>query len=62
MDIIELVSTYQIAQTADYIKSKNFTKVVLQFSNQLLPISFKIKRELENICNEDVKFYILCDK
>ena len=62
MDIIQLISNYQIPQTADYIKSKNFTKIVLQFSNELLPISFKIKKELEKMCSADVQFYILCDK
>lgn len=62
MDIIQLISDYQIPQTADYIKSKNFMKIVLQFSNELLPISFKIKNELEKMCSENVQFYILCDK
>ncbi|XP_059655042.1 uncharacterized protein LOC132302174 isoform X2 [Cornus florida] len=71
---MELESDYEIARTANFIRSRNFTRVALQFPDELLKDSIRVVsalrdklRSLNKPCGEDIQnnrdvgLYVMAD-
>ncbi|KAA8544773.1 hypothetical protein F0562_019523 [Nyssa sinensis] len=71
---MELESTYEIARTANFIRSRNFTRVALQFPDELLTDSTRVVSALrEKLCSleesyigsdrngRDIGLYVMAD-
>ncbi|KAG1943229.1 2-(3-amino-3-carboxypropyl)histidine synthase subunit [Pimephales promelas] len=54
-----LMQLYQIAETCRFVTSNQFTKVALQFPDELLPDAVRVSAEIEN--ETKAKTYILGD-
>ncbi|XP_056104397.1 2-(3-amino-3-carboxypropyl)histidine synthase subunit 2 [Rhinichthys klamathensis goyatoka] len=54
-----LMQLYQIAETCHFVTSNQFTKVALQFPDELLPDAVRVSAEIEN--ETKAKTYILGD-
>ncbi|XP_077085359.1 2-(3-amino-3-carboxypropyl)histidine synthase subunit 2 [Siphateles boraxobius] len=54
-----LMQLYQIAETCDFVTSNQFTKVALQFPDELLPDAVRVSAEIEH--ETKAKTYILGD-
>ncbi|KAK4743992.1 hypothetical protein SAY87_010304 [Trapa incisa] len=68
----ELESRFEVSRTTNYIHSRNFTRVALQFPDELLKYSTKVVSSLRNKLlslkasnasevKEDVRFFVMAD-
>lgn len=66
---MELESNYEIARTASFILSRNFTRVALQFPDELLKDSTRVVRALrdklrsseDSVSDKDIGLYVMAD-
>ncbi|KAF7131843.1 hypothetical protein RHSIM_Rhsim09G0010700 [Rhododendron simsii] len=66
---MDLESNYEIARTASFIRSRNFTRVALQFPDELLKDSTRVARALrdklrsseDNASDKDIGLYVMAD-
>ncbi|PKA56256.1 hypothetical protein AXF42_Ash011186 [Apostasia shenzhenica] len=58
---MDLLSNYEISRTADFIRSRSFTRVALQFPDDLLRDSTKVARALRSELGRRVRLFVMAD-
>lgn len=58
---MELESNYEIARVAEFICSRSFTRVALQFPDELLKDSMRVVKALRRELDPLVKLYVMAD-
>ncbi|XP_072961443.1 uncharacterized protein [Typha angustifolia] len=58
---MDFESGYEIASTVDYIRSRNYTRIVLQFPDELLKDSARVAKALRRELGKGVRFYVMAD-
>ncbi|KAG8363770.1 hypothetical protein BUALT_Bualt19G0056900 [Buddleja alternifolia] len=58
---MELESNYEIRRVADFIRSNYFTRVALQFPDELLKDSMRVVKALRQELSSSVKLYVMAD-
>ncbi|XP_073140500.1 uncharacterized protein [Henckelia pumila] len=58
---MDLESNYEISRVANFIRSNNFTRVALQFPDELLKDSTMAVKALRQVLDSSVKLYVMAD-
>ncbi|GER55411.1 diphthamide biosynthesis protein 2 [Striga asiatica] len=58
---MDLEANYEIARVAEFILSRNFTRVALQFPDELLKDSMRVVKALRQELESHVKLYVMAD-
>ncbi|XVF50541.1 hypothetical protein PTKIN_Ptkin04bG0109300 [Pterospermum kingtungense] len=58
---MDLESNFEISRTAEFIQSRNFTRVALQFPDELLKYSTKVVISLRNKLGSVVSLFVMAD-
>ncbi|CAA0815591.1 diphthamide synthesis DPH2 family protein [Striga hermonthica] len=59
--VMDLEANYEIARVAEFIISRNFTRVALQFPDELLKDSMRVVKALRQELESHVKLYVMAD-
>ncbi|KAJ3671511.1 hypothetical protein LUZ60_007590 [Juncus effusus] len=57
----EFESCYEISRTVDFIQTRNYTKIVLQFPDELLKDSARVSKALKRELGKGVRLYVMAD-
>ncbi|XP_042472105.1 2-(3-amino-3-carboxypropyl)histidine synthase subunit 2-like [Zingiber officinale] len=58
---MDFESKYEISSTVDFIRRRNFTRVALQFPDELLKDSPRVAMVLRSELGKDVRLYVMAD-
>ncbi|KAL0328253.1 UNVERIFIED_CONTAM: 2-(3-amino-3-carboxypropyl)histidine synthase subunit [Sesamum calycinum] len=58
---MDLETNYEVARVAEFISSHQFTRVALQFPDELLKDSMRVVKALRQELNSSVKLYVMAD-
>ncbi|EHA8588737.1 2-(3-amino-3-carboxypropyl)histidine synthase subunit 2 [Cocos nucifera] len=58
---MDFESNYEISRTVDFIRTRNFTKVALQFPDELLKDSTRVAKALRSELGKGVRLYVMAD-
>ncbi|XP_011098024.1 2-(3-amino-3-carboxypropyl)histidine synthase subunit 2 [Sesamum indicum] len=58
---MDLETNYEVARVAEFISSHQFTRVALQFPDELLEDSMRVVKALRQELNSSVKLYVMAD-